>query len=293
MHADGRLNLDGIEAIAKRLAGERLSGVFIGGTTGEFPSLSAAERIELTERWCGRPRGSLRIIVHVGGDALEQSRTLASHAAEAGAHAIAAVAPYYFKPASLADLVEHCARIAAAAPGLPFYYYHIPCLSGVDFPMRGFLEQAAGRIPSLAGIKFSHLDLHDFIRCAHFDGGRFDMLFGVDEVLVSGLAAGARGAVGTTYNFAAPLSRRIVEAFEKGDVAAARQLQALSADAVAIFQRYGGHAAMKAVMALSGIDCGPARSPLRRLTSDDCRSLHAELEAIGYWKHCSPPPDGR
>ena len=93
-------------------------------------------------------------------------------------------------------LVECCAEIAAAAPRLPFYYYHIPIMTGVAVPMTTFLTEAARRIPNLAGLKYTANTLHEYQECVALDGGRFDVLFGFDELLLPSLAVGAAGAVG-------------------------------------------------------------------------------------------------
>jgi N-acetylneuraminate lyase len=289
MHADGSLNLDAVEKLAARLDRDGVAGAFPCGTTGEFASLSAAERMQVAERWCAVAGRDLQVIVHVGGTCLGDSKLLAAHAQKCGAQAISAIGPFFFKPRSVEDLVAYCAEIAAAAPSLPFYYYHIPTLSGVDLQMTEFLESGKSRIPTLAGIKFSHLDLMDLGRCVRLDDGRFQILFGVDEVLVSGLVLGARAAVGTTYGFAAPLSTRILDAFGRGDLEGARRLQARSMEMVSVFIRYGGHPAMKATMKITGLDCGPVRPPLRQLRKEEYESLVAELEAIGFQDFCSRP----
>jgi hypothetical protein len=79
----------------------------------------------------------------------------------------------YFKPAGLSDLIDWCATIAAEAPGLPFYYYDIPSMSGVSFPIDRFLIEGSARIPSLAGVKFTNLDLvSDRLHISHSIGDR-------------------------------------------------------------------------------------------------------------------------
>ncbi len=184
--------------------------VFIGGTTGESSSLSLSERLALAERWLAAVKGTaMRVVVHVGSNCLDDARTLAAQSEKLGAAAIAALAPSYFKPRSLDVLIACCADIAAAAPVTPFYFYDIPVLTGVSFSMLEFLNQAKDRIPTLAGLKFTNPDLMAFQLCLHADEGRWDLPFGVDEHLLGALAMGAQGAVGSTYNFAAPIFNRL------------------------------------------------------------------------------------
>ena len=103
----------------------------------------------------------------------------------------------------------------APAPGVPFYFYDIPSMTGVRFSMPDFLDVAVTRIPTLAGLKFSNPDLMSFQRCLHSQGGRFDVPFGMDEFLLAALAVGGIGGVGSSYNFAAPIYRRMIAAFNK------------------------------------------------------------------------------
>ncbi|MCZ6795930.1 MAG: dihydrodipicolinate synthase family protein [Planctomycetota bacterium] len=290
MHADGRLAVETIERLAERFLRDRVSGVFVCGTTGEFPALTMEERLQVAERWCDVAGSGLPVVVHVGGCCLAECETLAAHAQRKGADAIAAVAPYFLRPRTIEELVDFSGRIAAAAPRLPFYYYHIPRLSHVEFPMIDLLEASVSRIPNLAGIKYSDLDLVDLGRCVARGGDRIRILFGCDEALLSALALGVEGAVGTTYGFAAPLYHGVLDAFRRGDLPAARQAQARSMEMVAVFERHGGHPAMKAAMKLVGTDCGPVRPPLRSLSPEEHAALEAELEAIGFREFCSPEP---
>jgi N-acetylneuraminate lyase len=275
--ADGRLRSDRIDLLAELYAESGVSGVFACGTTGESHSLTSAERREVAERWLAAAKGRFPVIVHVGHNSLPEAQSLARHASESGAAAIGAMAPFFFKPASVADLVEYCAAIAAAAPELPFYYYHIPGVTGVTFPAADFLRQAAGRIPNLAGAKFTHTNLLDFQDCMAVDGGRYDILFGHDEILLAGLALGAKGAIGSTYNFAAPVYLRMLKAFEAGDLAAARREQLQAALMVQVLLKHGGVAACKAILQLMGIDCGPVRPPLKTIAGPQLAALREEL----------------
>src|SRR5205814_350870 len=150
----------------------------------------------LAQRWSDVARGTgLRVVVHVGSNCLADARVLAAQAQQLGAAAISALAPSYFKPRSLEDLIACCADIAAAAPGTPFYFYDIPVLTGVSLSMPAFLAQAPARIPTFAGLKFTNSDLMAYNECLHAGDGRWDIPFGFDEILLCALSLGARGAV--------------------------------------------------------------------------------------------------
>jgi N-acetylneuraminate lyase len=290
IHADGTLALATIPRQARLLAHNGVSGAFVCGTTGEGSSFTGEERRQVVEAWIkARPAG-LAVIVHVGHLSLGEACDFARHAQATGADAIAALAPSFLRPPSVAELVAWCAAVAAAAPALPFYYYHMPAMTGVSFAAADFLAAAADRIPTLAGVKFTHENLMDFGRSGAFAGGKYTMLFGRDEILLAGLALGAPGAVGSTYNFAAPLYHRIISAFQRGDLAAAQRDQLRAMEFIEVLGRFGGLAAGKAAMKLIGVDCGPVRLPLRALTPADEAGLRADLEKIGFFEYASRLP---
>jgi len=285
LRPDGSLNLDLIDRQVENLLQNNVTGAFVCGTTGEGVSLSTEERMQVAERWAQASRGRLTLIIHAGHNSLPDARALAAHAQRIGAQAVAITAPTFFKPAAVEDLLAFSAAVAAAAPTLPFYYYQIPSFTGVALPVYDFLVAGVGRIPNLAGAKFTYENLMDYGRCLR--DGRFDMLFGRDEMLLAALALGCRGAVGTTYNLAAPLYHRIWKAFEAGDLASAQADQARAVEFIATFTRHGGLPAAKAMMKMIGLDCGPVRLPQRNLTARQCDQLKAELEQIGFFEYCS------
>lgn len=281
---DGSLNLDRVPAQARRLIDDGVSGAFVCGTSGECASMTPRERMDVAEAWVGEAGKELRIIVHVGHACLADCTALATHAQKAGAGGIGCLAPYFFKPSSCAALVSFCAEVAAAAPELPFYYYHLPSFTDVRFTMVEFLMAARDRIPNLAGIKFTHEDLMDYAACLRMDDGRFDILFGRDEILLAGLALGAKGAIGSTYNYMAQIYQTLIDAFDRGDLETAGAAQASAADIIAVMLRHGGLPAGKAIMSLVGIDCGPVRQPLDNLDAARLESLQRELVAAGFPK---------
>jgi len=288
LKATGAIAESVIPLQARSLARNHVVGAFVCGSTGEGASLSGTERRRMAESWvaAARPLG-LRVIVHVGHASLPEATALAAHAQAAGADAIATLAPHYFKPRHTEDLVAWCAQVAAAAPQLPFYYYHIPAITGITIPTAEFLKLARETIPTLAGIKFTYEDMRDFHKTVIEAGERYHALFGRDELLLDSLKLGARAAVGSTYNYAAPLFQRILAAHAAGDLAAAEREQARARTFIDILERYGGLPAGKAIMRFVGIDVGPPRLPLRALSPERERCLHRELTDIGFFNYAS------
>lgn len=281
MKENGDLNLPVVDRLADRLIQDGVKGAFVCGTTGESLSLTVDERKAVAEAWRRSCGDRLKLIVHVGHTSEREAADLAAHAAKIGADAVGAMAPPFFRPPGVEELVDWCAGIAKAAPDLPFYYYHIPSMTGVAASMTEFLALAEDRIPNLAGIKFTSEDLMEYAACLRYKGGRFDILFGRDEILLSALALGAKGAVGSTYNYAAPIYHEVIRAFEAGDMEAAQAAQDESIRLVKAFSKYGGLAAQKAIMKWTGIDCGGVRLPLRDLPEGALVELRRAIEALG------------
>ena len=130
-YENGEVNLEPIEAYAKMLVKNGLQGVFINGSSGEGYMLTEEERMRLAERWVSVAPEGFKVIVHVGSCCVKASRMLAEHAQKIGAWGIGAMAPPFPKIGRIEELVKYIEEIAAGAPELPFYYYHIP----VVFPI--------------------------------------------------------------------------------------------------------------------------------------------------------------
>jgi N-acetylneuraminate lyase len=283
LHGDGRLNLDAIGPLTEHLLTGGIAGLFVCGSTGEGMSLTSDERRQIAESYVKATAGRVPVIVHVGHNSLNDARELAAHAQQIGADAVSATSPSYYKPNSTSALVDSMGHIAAGSPELPFYYYDIPALTGVELDMIEFLGRGADRIPNLVGLKYTASRLDVFQQCGELDNGRFEVMWGLDEMLLGALAVGARAAVGSTYNIAAPVYRRLIQAFAQGDIEAARREQAFSIEMIHAIAQYPFHPAMKAVLHMLGHDCGACRLPQSSLSSENIQSLRDQLTAIGFF----------
>ncbi len=257
-------------------------GAFINGSTGEGVSLTEKEKTKTTQAWANHRKTNpgLKIINLVGGTSYAECINAAQISADAGMDAISILAPYYFKPGNAGQLAEFCAKIAEAVPEMPVYYYHIPVLTGCYISMFDFLKVAAPMIPNLAGIKFTNEDFMDFQTCLNFENGKFDMLWGRDENLLSALVLGTQGAVGSTYNYAAPLYLQLMKAFNSGDLQKARKLQQLSIDMIRLLGKYGGIATGKAYMKYIGLDCGEFRLPIKNMNENSFEAFKTDVKAL-------------
>jgi N-acetylneuraminate lyase len=288
LRADGSIDLPVIDQLAEYYAARNLVGVFVCGTTGEGPSLTVAERQAVLERWCAVARGVFPVIAQVGAASIADASALAAHAKAAGAAAVAALPPFYHRPQSVDDAIACCAEIASAAAGLPLYYYHIPPMTGVKLPMAELLDSGMKRVPSLAGLKFSDGDLQDFGRCVTVAADRLDLFFGKDEVLLAAITLGAKAAIGSTYNYAAPIYQGMMKFFDAGDLVAARAAQERSRRLVQIIEQFGGPRVHKSLMHIAGVPCGPNRLPLTTLTRPQLQALEQALDKAGLMPFIRP-----
>ncbi|MFT3901962.1 MAG: dihydrodipicolinate synthase family protein [Niabella sp.] len=289
MDENGNLNLDIISSYYRLLKDNDIIGAFINGSTGEGASLSQEEKKQVTKAWADATSGDIdfKVINLVGGTSIKECMEQATYTEKLGLYAISFTAPFYFKPASAKSLAECCKQVASAAPNTTFYYYHIPALTGCDISMYDLLKAVNGSIPNFAGIKYTHEDFMDFLSCMYVDNGRYDMLWGRDENMLPALALGSFGAVGSTYNYAAPLYHQLINAFKNGEMKKAKDLQHKSIEMIRLLGKYGGIATGKAYMKLLGIDCGKFRLPVHNMSDEEFETFQKDVAAIGFESFCS------
>lgn len=292
MHKDGSLNVSIIPRYYEMLKANGVTGAFICGSTGEGVSMTTSEKKEVAEAWATATKGDngFKVMTLLGGTSIADCKDLATHAREIGLYGISFTAPFYFKPANVDMLAKTCAEIAAVVPGMPFYYYHIPVLTGVDFAMYDLLQAVDGTIPNFAGIKYTHEDFMDFLSCMNFKNGKYDMLWGRDENMLPALALGTKGAVGSTFNYAPSLYYDMINAFDKGDLQKANALQQQSIDMIRLLGKYGGIATGKAYMKLIGLDCGEFRLPVKNMSAEQFEAFKKDVQQLNFNSFSSQKP---
>lgn len=280
----GNLNLALIPSYYQFLKQNDVTGAFICGSTGEGVSMTVKEKMAVAEAWsdCTHGDEDFKVMMFLGGTSIADCKELAIHAREIGLYAISFTAPFYFKPANVDMLAKACIEVASVVPDMPFYYYHIPVLTGVDFAMFDLVQALDGKLTNFAGIKYTHEDFMDFLSCMSYKNGHYDMLWGRDENMLAALALGAKGAVGSTFNYAAPLYYHMIEAFDKNDLETARQLQQQSIDMIRLLGKYGGIATGKAYMKLVGIDCGEFRLPVKNMDAIQFENFKQDVKMLHF-----------
>jgi N-acetylneuraminate lyase len=292
MHSNGSINTAIIPAYYEMLKANGVTGAFICGSTGEGVSMTTKEKMQVAEAWaaCTNQDEAFKVMLFLGGTSIADCKELALHAQQIGLYAISFTAPFYFKPANVEMLAKACMEVASATPGMPFYYYHIPVLTGVDFAMYDLLKAIDGRIPNFAGVKYTHEDFMDFLSCMHYQDGKYDMLWGRDENMLSALPLGTKGAVGSTFNYAPSLYYEMIDAFNNNDLKKAQALQQQSIDMIRLLGKYGGIATGKAYMKLIGLDCGEFRLPVKNMTADQFELFKKDVDQLNFNSFCSGIP---
>ena len=294
--ASGRFDPGVVPDYAGHLLSAGITAVYVCGSTGESLALTTAERRSILETWAETAAGSIRIIAHVGSNALPESEELARHAHEVGVDAISAMNPTFGRARDVEGLVDHHARIAAAGEGRPYLVYEIAAFGGVSFPATEVIESAIPRIPGFAGLKFTSSDpiqLQLAVALAETHGLR--IFFGADENLLAGLAAGCVAAIGSTYGYAAEPAHAVFRAFAEGDLRSARIAQRRIARLVVPLHRHGVLRTGRALLETVGVPIGPPRSPEKRLEPEALAAVLEEIKSLDIpgLAPASDLPEGR
>lgn len=288
MKDNGDLNSDLIPEYADFLVRNGLDGAFVCGSTGEGALLTREERMAIVEKWIEVSSGRLKIVVHTAGVNIREQQLLAAHANSVGAFAISAMAPTFLAPTRTEEFVAYCKEIAVAAPDLPFYYYHIPPLNNFRLSVKDFLLAAEDEIPTLAGVKYTDFNIFEYELCRKVANGKYEMLWGLDEMFLDSLSFGNFAGVGGTYNHCNSLYRDMRGAYAEGDMEKCAELQHKSHEFCEILGKYRGNlSGGKRMMKFIGLDCGPNRLPLQTISDEEEIQMKKDLEAIGFFEFCN------
>jgi N-acetylneuraminate lyase len=197
----GELNHEAMEQLVELFVSQRLGGVFILGSTGQWPLLDPSERRAVTDRVVRTANGRLPVMVHVGALGTDAAVALARHAAKAGADAVSCVAPIYY-PLETDVIFEHYRRVAIATH-LPFYVYHLATVNQLALDPSEYAERLLA-LPNIAGMKITEVDLNLLGLLYYHTHGRLSLFSGADEIFCHAVLSGATGAVGTLFNLWGP-----------------------------------------------------------------------------------------
>jgi 4-hydroxy-tetrahydrodipicolinate synthase len=276
--AEGDLDPDGAVELAQWLVAHGSDGLVVTGTTGEGPTLTDDEDVEL---WTAvRAAVDVPLVFGAGTNDTRHTCQLVAHAAECGADGLLIVAPYYNKP-SQAGFEAHY-RAVAAVTDLPIVLYDIPGRTGRKVST-DVIVRLANEVPTLAGLKDAAGDPGETARVVAGAPDDFDVYSGDDAMTLPLLAVGAVGVIGTATHWCGPVMAELIAAFSKGDHDRARELNA------SLFESYWyesrEHAqfalAVKVALRCLGLPSGPCRLPIGPEPTGLEEEAHAMLERLG------------
>jgi len=268
-----------LRALVKYVIEKGATGVVPCGTTGEFQNMTIEERKLASKIVIDETKGKVPVIVGTGCSSTDLTVEMTKFAKDAGADAALVVTPYYHKPA-LRGIYEHF-RLVAETVDLPLILYNIPQVTGVQLPWQ--VVEDLAEIPNIAGVKDSSGELRYILALIEKTSPKLSIMVGHDEVVLPALAAGCSGMILASANVIPDIWRELYDAFERGDLKKAREIQ-LKVQKFTRVMVKSGSVGPKAALEMIGVKVGPVRLPLTQggeLTYEEREELRIDLEKLG------------
>ena len=270
---NGKVNYPLLEVLLRRQIDAGIHSVVLCGTTGESPTLSDNEKLEIIHRSKAFAGNQLTIIAGTGSNDTAHTISLSKAAAEVGADGLLIVTPYYNK-ATPDGLYKHYTAIAKNVK-IPIILYNVPTRTGVDIPISVYRELAD--LPNIIGVKEAAADITKIVRIRHYCPGDFHIWSGNDDMTVPILSVGGQGVISVLSNLYPNYVAEMTTAALHGDYTKAGQLQVrLSPLLKALFHEVNP-IPIKAAMQLTGFDCGSCRMPLTSASDETLQLLREAM----------------
>jgi len=272
----GKVNYPMFEQLLKRQLEAGIQAVVVCGTTGESPTLSDSEKLELFRRAKRYAGGDGIIIAGTGSNCTEHTVALSKAAEEAGADALLLVAPYYNK-ATPEGLITHYSAVAAAVH-IPLILYNVPSRTGVDIPVSVY--KCLAQIPNIAGVKEASTDISKIARIRSACPRDFFVWSGNDDQAVPVISLGGAGVISVLSNILPVETQAMAQAALDGDFDTAADLQSRMLPLISLLFREVNPIPVKAAMKYIGFDCGECRLPLTppsQQTRNELKKMLSEL----------------
>lgn len=270
---DGKVNYPMMEQLLKRQIDAGIEAVVICGTTGEAPTLSDAEKIEMFRRAKQYTGDDCMIIAGTGSNDTRHTQWLSVEAMNAGADALLIVSPYYNK-ATPEGLLLHYTTISKAVH-IPIIIYNVPSRTGLDIPVSVY--QKLAQLPNIAGVKEASTDITKIARIRANCPRDFAVWSGNDDQAVASMALGGNGVISVLSNVAPVQTQAMALAALDGDFDTAAALQIEMLPLIEALFSEVNPIPVKAAMKMLGFDCGSCRPPLTTLTQKNYENLHLLL----------------
>ncbi|MFC5466279.1 N-acetylneuraminate lyase [Lederbergia graminis] len=275
---EGKINEAVTRKLIQHLLSKGVKGLYLSGSTGEGFLQTVEERKQFLEIVVDEVQGEVPVISQVGAVDTNTCVELTKHAAEVGADAVSAVAPFYYKHGS-EQIKQHYLDIVNAAD-IPLIIYHIPDFTGTSGSI-DFYEELS-KVENIIGLKYTSKDTFFMQQLIDVCGDEFMVFNGPDECCIAGLAVGAHGAIGSTYNIMPEKFVSLFNHFANGNIAAAKQEQYEANRLIRKLLDYDFIAFEREVLTLQGFDVGKPRKPLQQLTDMERSQIRKIVEEFPF-----------
>ena len=269
-----QLNFPMMEKLLTRQLENGIRSVVVCGTTGESPTLTDNEKLELFRRCKAYAGSDMQIICGTGSNNTAHAVELSIAAQEAGADALLVVSPYYNK-ANPEGLYLHYISIANAVK-IPVIIYNVPGRTGVDIPVTVYKELS--KICNIAGVKEASTDIVKIAKIRYACGDDLPIWSGNDDQAVAAMALGAKGVISVLSNVCPKETAIMAQAALAGDYDTASALQCQMLPLIEALFAEVNPIPVKAAMELIGFDCGPCRLPLGPISQQVKQRLESHLK---------------
>lgn len=257
-----------------------VDGLYVAGTTGEFPLLSLEERKRLAALAVKAAKHQAKVVVQTGCVSTKDTIALTAHARELGADAAGVVTPYYYK-CDEASLLAHYGEVARSVPDFPLYVYNIPSFAGNDLKP-ALLKELRARHDNIVGIKDTTRDLERFQEYLAALSPRKDVIMGTDTLILPSLVLGGVGNVSAVANVIPEVVVSLYRSFKAGKLKEAAKHQASINRLKQILKIGAGLASYKGALPLRGLEFGGERLPHRALERRELLFLKKKMEEAGF-----------
>ena len=266
---DGKINYPMMEQLLKRQIEAGITAVVVAGTTGESPTLSDDEKIELFRRCKAYAQDACTIIAGTGTNSTEHAVALSVAAEAVGVDGLLVVTPYYNK-ATADGLIAHYMAIAHAV-SLPIVLYNVPTRTGVDIPVS--VCQRLARVPNIVGIKEASSDITKIARIKHACGADFSVWTGNDDQIIPTIASGGSGVISVLSNLYPAETQAMCYAALQGDYKTAAEMQQRFLPLIDLLFCEVNPIPVKTALKCIGYDCGGYRLPLCKPTKENQQKI--------------------
>ena len=275
---NGKVNEKVTRELVEYQLGQGAYGFYVLGSTGEGLLLTEEERMKMCEIVVSQVNKRKPVICHIAAMNFDEAKRLCAHAKSCGADALSAIPPIFFKYSQ--DDIYNYYKTLAEVTDLPFIMYNHPSANGgMDAET---VAKMYKEIDNITGVKWTVNNYYQVLRLKDMTNGEMNIINGPDEMLVSGLAAGADAGSGTTYNVMLPQYIEIYKNFKAGNIEKAHEIQKKVNRVVACIIKHTTIPATKQMCKMLGFDAGQALYPQKQFKDADIAALKKDLDEIGW-----------